>query len=499
MSERVKFFKVSALPGDLVSNTLYFVQSAVNQPITLYVTSNTSPVVASPVGQVVDVQDAIAALLQAGAGITLEQDPDTGTITINSTPGSWVGTAEMIGIGDSIMRGYLAGDNAGSWLNKLAALRGCSVINGGVDGSTVAVGGTDPMVSRYPTLVPLGFGGHVFDMGGANDFDQNLPLGVPGSTDTSTIYGASLVMGRGTLNRGPCFYHVCTPLWRGDYAEGTRRGTGFTYTMEMVRQAKRDVAAQLMREFPGRVELIETGRDLAPWLSGPGGFMNSDNLHPTGSGDTLIAQYVDMRATGASGTVLPPPTPNYSRTFADLSAGNLSGREGWIVYGESGTVTASGLEVAAPFDTQPRGILHALPEGVTRVAMRFTTANFLASPGNGVMLRAFHRLSDNRAICIWVYKAAANPTARLDAGILQGTNVTTTFIGANGPDIPSNDVWVEVQRGGGQMELRMWDAGSGVRPASATATVADDPMVADAFGISTIGSGTRLVKSISAQ
>ncbi|SMB89215.1 SGNH/GDSL hydrolase family protein [Deinococcus hopiensis] len=487
--QAVKFFAVTELPSVLVANALYFVQAASGEPVTLYVTSNTTPTITSPVGQVSDIQ--------AGAGITLEEDPDMGKLVISSTPGSWSGSAEARGLGDSLMYGDQVGGPANSWLAKFAALRGYTVAaNAGINGSTLAngTGSSNPMVDRWPAAVPLGFSGHVPLMGSTNDYTLSLPLGAPGSTDPGTIYGALLTIGRGVLERGPCFLHLLTPSWRGDIAEGTRNSAG--YTMEQARQAVRDVAAQLAREYPGRAELIDVGRDLADGLRAAG-MMGADQLHPTLAGHTLMGQYVAMHAAGTVGTVLPPPAPNYSRTFSTLTPGNLSGQDGWVVYGESGTVTASGLDVAAPFDTQPRGVLHPLPVGVTRVAMRLTTANFLAAAGNGIMLRAFHQLSDNRAICAWLYKASANPVARLDCGIVQGSNVAF-WIGSNGPDIPSDDVWLEVLRAGGQIEVRMWDA-SGIRPAAATYTHTDDSLVADAFGVSTIGPGTRLVKAVNAQ
>ena len=124
--------------------------------------------------------------------------------------------------------------------------------------------------------------------------------------------------------------------------------------------------------------------------------------------------------------------------------------------------------------------------------MRVSTAG-ITTPGQGVILRAQHRLSDDRTLCVWCNRDSQNDL-RLDAGVIIG-NAVISWIGLTGPLILSPDCWLEWSRAGGLIEIRVW-AASGARPDTATYTHADDGMVGDAFGLSTIGSPVQVVTEI---
>ncbi|GGR34178.1 SGNH/GDSL hydrolase family protein [Deinococcus ruber] len=391
-------------------------------------------------------------------------------------------TPELIVVSDSIGNGYISaggGSHVATWPAQLAAIRIWTLSNASIDGSTLATGtgSSNPMATRALTAVLAGYTGHVALMGGINDYGTNLPLGAPGSTDSTTVYGALLVTARGILGRSSTLtLHLITPLRCAN--EGTLNSAG--YTPEMLRQAVRDVAMQVAREFPGQVQLLDAGRDLYDYMAAGSAYMEAAGTHPLAAGYTLMAQHFAMQFSGVNGTVA-----GYSRVFSTLTAGTLDGQDGWAVSGGTATVSSSGVSVGADYAAVARSTLHTLPSGTTTVALRsaITTAT-----GQGIVLRAFHRLSDDRAICAWTV------SGKLDGGILQGSTVSS-WIGASGPILPS-DAWIEVKRTGGQIEFRVWDAVSGSRPSSATYTHADDGMVGDSFGIGTISSSVRTATAI---
>lgn len=395
-------------------------------------------------------------------------------------------SAHLVALGDSTTYGDQAGGPANAWPGQLAALRNWTLdANAGINGSSVSTGGTAPLVGRWQDSVPSGYDGHVTVLIGTNDYGGGLPLGTPGSTDTGTIYGALLVTGRGVLGRGPCLLHLLTPTWRGDsgHAEGTRLGSSPSYTLEQARQAVRDVAAQLRREFPGRAQLLDTGRTLTDYLQ-DSTYMGPDQVHFTPAGHTLLAQHLAMHLSGEDGAAPPAATLPLTVAFAALSAGGLNGQAGWTTYSGTATVAGSGLSLSAPFDSGARGVLRGAPSGTTAVAGRWAPA----AGETGTILRAFHQLSNNAAICAWSYKGG------IDWGIIQGSTVTN-WIGAGGPQLAA-DTAVEVARTGSGLELRYWNAATGSRPSAAQFTHADPGFTADAAGFSTIQSATQTVSSI---
>ena len=397
----------------------------------------------------------------------------------------------LAALGDSITYGDQVGGPPNAWPAQLAALRGWTLdTNAGINGSSASTGGGNALVNRWQDAVPAGYDGHVTVLIGTNDYNQGLPLGAPGSTDTATVYGALLVTARGLLARGAGLrLHLLTPLWRGDAGrtEGTRVGSAPAYTLEQLRQAVRDVAAQTGREYPGRVQLVDLGRTLTDYMQDQA-YMGADLLHPRAAGHTLLAQHLAAQLSGlVTGTV--PALPQ-TVTFSALNPGSLNGQAGWTVYSGTATVDGAGLTLNVPFNSGARGVLRAPPSGMTAVRMRVQTSG--TANGEGVILRAQHRLSDDRALCVWFVRNGQG-TLMLDAGIIQGSSVTSWI--TSSPAVPA-DAAIEWARVGGNIEIRMWDAASGSRPSAATYSHADDGMVGDAVGLSTIGGTGRLVRSL---
>lgn len=392
---------------------------------------------------------------------------------------------ELIAIGDSIVFGDQVGGIAHSWPIRLAQLRGWDLVaNAGMNGSSLSTGGGNPVVLRYGAAIPEGYSGHVMLMAGTNDYNIEAPLGFPGSTNPVTVYGALLVTARGILNRAPCYLHLLTPTWRGDAGrtEGTRVGSDPAYTLEQVRQAVRDVAAQMSREFPGRVQLIDLGRTLTDYLTDQT-YMGADLLHPREAGHILIAQHLAAHCLGSDEAAT--PSEAYGVEFGQLMAGTVDRQDGWTVHGGTGQISGQGLTVYAPYDAQPRGTLHALPAGTQRVTARIYNDN---RTDQGVIVRAFHSLSNDQSVCVWLI------TGNLDFGVIQGKSVDSWLRG-NGPFLPLGEVYLELLRTDSQYEVRWWAVGS-ARPASPVAVHDVVAVAGDTFGFGTIGTSAQRVISV---
>ncbi|WP_229781275.1 SGNH/GDSL hydrolase family protein [Deinococcus arenae] len=397
-------------------------------------------------------------------------------------------------IGDSTVYGDQAGGPAQAWPAALGLLRGWTVTNAGINGSELVRGGSagaTPMVDRWQAVVPAGFAGHVLVLGGTNDYNTSRPLGRPGGSDPNTIHGALLTMARELLGRGPLMLHLLTPLWRGDAGrtEGTRNAAG--YTLEQVRQAVRDTAAQLSQEFPGRVQLIDVGTSLRDWLSSAP-YINADLLHPTGVGHVLIAQHLHVQVLGTDQAT----APLYSREFGSLAPGLLDGQDSWTVYGGSYTVSGSGLSLAANFASQARGALRAVPGAASRAVMTYDPAS-IAAAGDGLILRGAHRLSDDASLCAWVIRGEEG--IRLDWGTIAGTQVQS-WAGIEGYALPdAGDTRVEIALApGGMVEVRAWPV-SGSRPATPMYTHTDPGIPLGVVGLVGIGAGPRTVRGVQVQ
>lgn len=263
-------------------------------------------------------------------------------------------TTTLIAIGDSITFGSVSSQSGGAqpaWPTVLAETRGWTLTtNAGIDGSTLTTTGTAPMVNRYTAAVPEGYDGQVFLMGGTNDQAGGATLGQLGSTDPETIYGALRVMVNGIMNRLDSRGHLTliTPVYRTN--EPTRTGAP-PYTLEQVRQAVRDEAARGARIYPGRVHLIDAGRDLVDLFKTPGNaYLDGDGLHPNTAGQAALGRYIAAHATGTTDAVL-PPAPAIPAPLAayDMQQGANAGTL-YALAGPNGTVTgtwtAQGLSVS---------------------------------------------------------------------------------------------------------------------------------------------------------
>ena len=400
-------------------------------------------------------------------------------------------------LGDSIVRGETYSSPTNTWTRLFADRRGMVLHNLGINGSNMCSPGApggQPIVDRV-AAIPDGAGGLVIQGGGTNDFDHAdlCPLGVPGSTDKSNFYGATLLTARSILRRTTCFLVMVTPLWRGDAnrTEGTRV---MGYTLEMYRQAVRDVYAQVAQEYPGRVMLYDLGRATMDFFSGGG--MGPDQLHPGDPGNEWMYRGFDANIPQFKGPRY--PVNGEATVFGQLAAGSaLAGQAGWTAWSNAvATISPDrkGLSITAKFDDAPGGnptthpaVLHDLPAGVRRVSMQ---VNPLAQSGTGIILRAAHDRAGNRALCAWL-----NNGGQLDCGVITGS-VVDSWTGGAGPILlgPST---VEVLREGGRVEVRHWPA-TQPRPDVPTYTHNDVALVGDAYGLSTIGTAAQMVLSVTA-
>ena len=107
----------------------------------------------------------------------------------------------IVVIGDSLIYGNNCGNGA-TWCEILKNKTGANVYNYGVNGSTIAnVADHNPMCIRYADISELPTADIVIIEGGANDYNQDVPMGTTSSDDT-TFNGAivELVNGIRTLN-----------------------------------------------------------------------------------------------------------------------------------------------------------------------------------------------------------------------------------------------------------------------------------------------------------
>ena len=98
---------------------------------------------------------------------------------------------KLVALGDSLIYGGRLGNDA-TWVSKLAAKRGMTVFNYGINGNTVAAQDIEtkhrPMCERYEEMEDGA--DFVVVLGGANDKRLSVPLGENGSTDKYTFKGA---------------------------------------------------------------------------------------------------------------------------------------------------------------------------------------------------------------------------------------------------------------------------------------------------------------------
>lgn len=280
-------------------------------PYSLYPESATDLDPAAGVQAVSDRVSALEAQAGGGAGTALNPAPT------------------LIAIGDSITYGALAGGPEFAWPKKLCELMGWTLIkNAGVPGIRL-VGG---VATNWRETIGNDKPGHITLMLGTNDYNGMVALGAPGSTDGNTYYGALRNTAVGILDLLPqSVLYLMTPMWRTDIPENNRWAG---YTMEQIRQAVRDVAAALRREYGDRAQLIDIGRDLRDYMLDGTNYMDPDNLHPNAAGHTLMGQYLSQHVYAPAGaTATPAPAAPVALAVYDAVQGANAG----LLYDRIGT------------------------------------------------------------------------------------------------------------------------------------------------------------------
>lgn len=282
----------------------------------------------------------------------------------------------LAALGDSITRGDSAGGAGMAWPLDTAHLKGYSLTGShGVNGSTVAAGpaGSAPMVGRTAAVLASN-PGHIVVLGGTNDWAAGVPLGVRGSADTATFYGAARQTLTDLLAGFGGQVLVLTPLWRSN--DGTVNSTGAT--LEQYRQAWRDVVSDLAGQAAGRLSLAEAGAALRGAYQDTARYL-PDGLHPNVAGDNLLARYVANQLAGAdvAGGV---PVAWGEWEFRLASGGSVpdaSGNGRLLTLEGNPTVNARGIAVTG--GSGASGDLGSLPgNGYTiTVAARFDGASGL--------------------------------------------------------------------------------------------------------------------------
>lgn len=107
----------------------------------------------------------------------------------------------MVALGDSLFYGHKLGPEQ-TWLHFLGEKHGMTVYNHGMNGNTVAYveGSSEPMCRRYKDMEDADY---VVVLGGANDRNQNVPMGPLDSHDEKTFHGALRVLIEGLIEKYP--------------------------------------------------------------------------------------------------------------------------------------------------------------------------------------------------------------------------------------------------------------------------------------------------------
>lgn len=108
----------------------------------------------------------------------------------------------LIALGDSLFYGYKLERNQ-TWLFLLGEKHDMTVHNYGINGNTVAYveGNSEPMCRRYNDMAEDA--DYVVVLGGANDRNNNVPLGEHDSHDDKTFIGALRVLIEGLIEKYP--------------------------------------------------------------------------------------------------------------------------------------------------------------------------------------------------------------------------------------------------------------------------------------------------------
>lgn len=183
-------------------------------------------------------------------------------------------------LGDSITYGYIP--NSGSQMSRpyptvIKDLLGLDTVrNYGISGSSLAVGGVSPMVSRYSDMdndadIICVFGG-TNDWGKSSD-SQKRPLGTIESTDNTTVYGALKELCNGLITKYPqATIFLITPLHRTGETNANTHG----YILEDVATAVKKVGIKYGIPV---LDLFNNG-NFYPSNSTQNAQLSGDGLHP---------------------------------------------------------------------------------------------------------------------------------------------------------------------------------------------------------------------------
>jgi len=107
----------------------------------------------------------------------------------------------LVALGDSLFYGHKLGQEL-TWLHLLGEKHGMTVYNHGINSNTVAYveGRSEPMCRRYKDMEDADY---VVVLGGANDRNQNVPMGPFDSHDDKTFHGALRVLIEGLIEKYP--------------------------------------------------------------------------------------------------------------------------------------------------------------------------------------------------------------------------------------------------------------------------------------------------------
>lgn len=119
-----------------------------------------------------------------------------GVITMSKLTGK-----TMVALGDSLFYGHKLGTEH-TWLALLAKQHDMTVFNHGVNGNTMAYveGASEPMCRRFRDMEDADY---VVVLGGANDRNQNVPMGPFDSHDEKTFIGALRILIEGLIEKYP--------------------------------------------------------------------------------------------------------------------------------------------------------------------------------------------------------------------------------------------------------------------------------------------------------
>ena len=234
--------------------------------------------------------------------------------------GSPLWKKKIVAFGDSYIKGSYLGEYP-VWLTWLAAKYRMTVVNNGVNGSTIAEKeGRNPIVDRYADVLAENTDADIVLVeGGTNDRGYAVPIGSVDSTDTETYCGAlnTIIDGIREITPRAKIFCVSVPwrwttvssigLWESDYA-----------------QAMTEVCANKSVPchnpcFDGdidfRDEYIATWADEGVWMG------DEANKHYSPDAYQFVLPAYEKFLSQASSSMLPAVTPSDLLSYLTLESG----------------------------------------------------------------------------------------------------------------------------------------------------------------------------------